>query len=379
MYRRTPVVAGLAILSTYAALCAGCNRTPPPAAQVEEAPYRLDGTDHLIVRADLMPRLQMARVERSPIQTEVAGFGEVAFAPGAQSAVRVPFDGFVEEVAADLGEEIREGAVLAKIRSRELAEMRAKVARISAELDAEYDARERTMLLVSENALTERKLIEVKARIAGLEAERTGILQSLHASRIPEEGSELFELRAPRSGSVIARRIDPGESAQDPQNEPAFVIADPKQLVVRASFPERDAPLLRTGFPCQITIPSLGNASFTGRVSAVVPAVDARKRTVQAVCKFEKLDPRVRAEMLAHTKVSVEGEPKLLAPRSAVLLRRDVRVVMVKVGDDRLERRQVETGANVGDRVEIVSGLKEGEEVVVEGAVLLDGELDRLL
>ncbi len=83
--------------------------------------------------------------------------------------------------------------------------------------------------------------------------------------------------------------------------------------------------------------------------------------------------------MLASVTVIVKGENMLVVPRAAVLLRRDTHVVLVRRGERDLERCTVVVGGNVDSKVEIVSGVSEGEEVVVEGAVLLDGELDRLL
>lgn len=62
-----------------------------------------------------------------------------------------------------------------------------------------------------------------------------------------------------------------------------------------------------------------------------------------------------------------------------MLLRRDALVVFVAAGEQLLERRVVALGAGFGDKVQIVDGLAAGDEVVIDNAVLLDGELDRLL
>ena len=94
---------------------------------------------------------------------------------------------------------------------------------------------------------------------------------------------------------------------------------------------------------------------------------------------FDAITTGVRAHMLAHITVAVQGEPQLVVPREAVLLRRDTRVVLVRHGECQLERRPVIVGTSVDTRLVILSGVNEGDEVVSAGAVLLDGELDRLL
>ncbi|MFY0535915.1 hypothetical protein [Nannocystis pusilla] len=90
-------------------------------------------------------------------------------------------------------------------------------------------------------------------------------------------------------------------------------------------------------------------------------------------------DPRLRGQMAVRVRATVRGDETLVVPRSAVLLRRDALVVFVVRGERLLERRTVALGARFGEKVQIVDGLAAGDEVVVQQAVLLDGELDRLL
>lgn len=359
-------------------IVAGCQQQRPPAS-VEEAPFEIFSGHALRVRADLAEHIRFAKAEESEIAAEVSGLGRVSFAPGASYALRVPFGGFVETVQVGVGQVVQEGEVLATIRSSELAKMRADYQRITADLASQTDALKRAKGLLATGASPERKVVELESAVGSLEAQRTGIRHALLAAQTNEIGDDHLELRAPRAGHVIVRRLDPGELAEDPDNVPAFVIADPRRLIVKANFPERDAPLLNIGFPCRIVVSSLGDSELPAHVSAVVQAIDPESRTVEVVCTFDSVDSRLRAEMLARVKVTVKGPPRVLIPRSAVLLRRDARVVLVRRGERDLERRAVIVGAQLESQLEIISGVSAGEEVVVEGAVLLDGELDRLL
>ena len=368
------------LATTVFALLAGCDRhSEPVAVEVEEAPYRITENGFLQVRPDVAQSLEFTRVQQSPVCAEVHGVGEIDFTPGALTALRIPFDGIIESVDVSAGAKVTCDSVLARIRSSELARMRADARRLAAELVGQYDARDRIKDLVQGDVLSSRRLIELQAKIGSLEAERNGTLVALRAARTNEEGEDLFELLSPRDGQIIERHIDPGEHAHDPENQPAFIVADPTSLVVTASFPERDAPLLKEGFPCRVDVPALGAAPLTGRVTSVVRAIDRHKRTVDVTCTFDSMTSGVRAHMLAHVTVAVQGDPQLVVPRDAVLLRRDSRVVLVRHGDAELERRPVVVGTSVDTRLVILSGVSEGEDVVSAGAVLLDGELDRLL
>lgn len=362
------------------AIAAGCERhTEPVKRVVEEAPFRMNEAGFLAVRPDIAKALEYTHVEKSEVFAEVHGVGEIDFSPGSLTALRIPFEGIIETVEVAAGAKVSKDDVLARIRSSELARMRAEVRRINAELEGHYDAQRRVQDLVQGDVISSRRLVELKAKIGSLEADRNGSLVALRAARTTEHGEDLFELRSPRDGQVIERHIDPGEHAHDPENQPSFIIADPTSLIVTASFPERDAPLLKEGFLCRVEVPALGDVPLTGRVTSVVRAIDRQRRTVDVTCSFDGLPPGVRAHMLAHVAVAVRGDPQLVVPREAVLLRRDARVVLVRRGDNELERRPVVVGTSIDTRLVILSGVQEGEEVVSSGAVLLDGELDRLL
>lgn len=255
-----------ALTATLALLFVGCERQVDHGATVvEESPYRMTDDGLLEIRPDLTGLLRFDRVEKSPVFAEVHGVGEIDFTPGGLTALRIPFDGIIETVDVAAGAKVTQNSVLARIRSSELARMRADARRLAAELTGQYDALERIKSLVQGDVVSGRRLVELQAKIGGLEAERNGILVSLRAARTTEEGEDLFELLSPRDGQVIERHIDPGEHAHDPENQPAFIVADPTSLIVTASFPERDAPLLKEGFLCRISVPALGDVPLTGR------------------------------------------------------------------------------------------------------------------
>jgi cobalt-zinc-cadmium efflux system membrane fusion protein len=367
--------------AAFAIFAIGCEHGPPSGAKrpVEDAPYRMATNGLLQVRPDLLGELKFAKAEKSRLLAELHGVGEIDFSPGSLTALRIPFDGIVESVEVSAGVRVAKDDILARIRSSELARMRADIRRLTSELIGQNDALRRIKDLTQSGVISDRRVIELEAKIGSLEAERRGVFVALRAARTSEEGEDLFELRSPRDGEVIARTIEPGEQAHAPENQPAFIVADTDALIVRAYFPERDAPLLKPGFPCRFEIAAVGDAPLTGRVESVVRAIDRDKRTVSVTCTIDGQTAAIRAHMQARITVMVQGEPEIIVPRDAVLLRRDSRVVLVRRGENELERRPVNVGSNIDTRVVILSGVNEGEEVVTEGAVLLDGELDRLL
>ncbi|MDP3216029.1 MAG: efflux RND transporter periplasmic adaptor subunit [Deltaproteobacteria bacterium] len=331
------------------------------------------------VRADLAAALRVATASRSTVQARLQGFGRVAFAAGASYAVRVPAAAFVERVHVAVGDSVAAGAALATLRSPEVARLRGEAARLEAQLVGDRDAARRIEALIGQGAASERELIEVRARLAAAQAEQRGVRGQIAAWGAGAGTADRFVLRASAAGQVLLRTIDPGERVGPEDAEPALLIGDPNAVVIRASFAERDATLLTEGSACVFTVPSLGADRFEGTVSQVVRVIDAQTRNALAVCRPRAVDPRLRAEMVTRVEVEARGAAVLSVPRGALLLRRDDRVVFVRGLDGTLERRVVESGATVGESVQILSGLSEGEVVVSENAVLLDGELDAVL
>lgn len=357
----------------------GSNPEPLPLGPVEEAPYKVLSGGRMQVRADLASLLKATPARVAEAAAEVEGFGKFGFAPGASYALRPPFAGVVESVEVQVGQKVTKNQVVARIRSPELAKLRADLAKLDGDRAAQVEAVARVEGLVRDGATARRELSEAKSKLADFESSLEAAKNALSSAQAETTGGDLYQVRAPRDGDVLAMHVEPGQRIDTLSVRPAFIVGDPLDLVISASFPERDAPLLDEGDVCRIYVPALGEVALPGKLTSVVRAIDAQSRSVRVVCKLDAPDPRLRSEMAARALVRVSSDQFLIVPRDAVLLRRDERVVLVRTAPNMVERRLVKTGMNVGESIQILGGLKSGEEVVVDGAVLLDGELDRIL
>lgn len=358
-----------------------CEDAAQPAERRFEPPYRLDKeavTDRLLVRHDLAEKLRIAPAEVSRVASDLVGFGHLEFAPGAAYSVKAPFDGFVEKVLLDVDDTAEVGTLLATLRSPELAKIRADLAKLAVKIRAERLNVQRLEPLVVDGTVAERELVEAKARLDGARSEEAGLRAALKAAGVSGGKSDVFHLRSTLRGKVLSRTISPGERVSA-ESGPLFTIGDPDQLVVRASFPERDSLLLLEGARCAFTVHSLSGRVYEGRITRIVRSIDPKTRATEAICETEGPVTRLSAQMVARVTVEVMSEERTVIPRSALLLRRDDPVVFLAVEPGVLERRVVRPGMQIGDRVQILEGIAPGDEVVIEGAVLLDGELDVLL
>lgn len=361
-----------------ASACADAAATEQTAA---EPPYRIspDAPDRLFVRDDLLNRLETAVATESEESARITGYGRMGFAPDASYAVRAPFPSYVVRVLVGPGDEVKAGQALVELRSSDLARLRAELSRARVQAKVEEQTVGRLRPLVAEGTATPRELSEAEASLEMAKAELASVQQSLAALGIPAGTGDRYVLRASTAGNVIRRNIAVGERV-GPEDDPAFVIGNPDRLVVRAAFPERDLRWLTEGARCFFTVHALGGERFEGTLTRVLRAVDPKTRAAEAFCEpKEKKREAFAAEMVARVEVEVKGDSRLSLPRSALLMKRDQWVAFVLTDKNAVERRRVRPGLALGGMVQIVEGIHPGEKVVVEGAVLLDGELDVLL
>jgi len=364
-------------------LLAACAREPRVRATHRDfaPPFQIDpnAPTQLRVRADLDAKLITETLHTLPLRARLVGYGRVAFAPNASYAVRVPFTSFVDRVLVSVDDVVVPGQPLAELRSSEAARLRAELTDAQVALAANRQALARIERLTRDGTATERELSEARAQVQTGTAHLAGLRAQLDAAGIPAGEGDKYVLRATSAGRVLVRNVDPGERMSADSTDPAFLIGDPDRLVVRASFPERDAVWLDEVHACAFTVNAVGADRFDGQLSQIVRAVDPTTRSAVATCAPAKQDHRLAAEMQARVKVQVDGPPKLFVQRAALMLRRDETVAFVRTAPGVVERRHIETGLSLGDMVQVIHGLSEGEQVVVRNAVLLDGELDQLL
>lgn len=182
-----------------------------------------------------------------------------------------------------------------------------------------------------------------------------------------------IEVRSPISGVVTARNYESGDLfAQQPILH--IMQIDPLKVIVNIS--EQFFPQVKVGMPVDLYVDIFPGEIFAGRVSLIYPALDAATRTFKVEVTVPNGAGRLRPGMYARTSFDMGGKTGVMVPDVAV--QKQVgsaeRYVYVLVGDTIAERRSVEVGRQVGDRVDILRGVTAGEQVAVTAlSKLFDG------
>jgi RND family efflux transporter MFP subunit len=180
------------------------------------------------------------------------------------------------------------------------------------------------------------------------------------------------DIRAPFDGYVEKRFVNLGELVKTQMPVMSVVRVDPLKVI--AEIPEKMAPWIHEGQPVQLHVDAYPDRTFTGKMSRISPAVSTSTRAFP----FEALVPNTDAVLKPGTfaRVHIESgkaDKVLTLPYSALQYRYGVNRVFVIAGD-KLVARELKVGDRMGDRIEIVDGVKAGEQVAVNDVdTLVDG------
>ncbi len=371
-------------------LITGCSRKEEKVAEDKStAPAAKEAahSDASTLRIE-QTMLRDLRITTSAVEQRSGGesasiLGELNPDETAYAEVGAPVVSRIVKVNVTPGQSVRAGQVLAILQNSDVGKARSEAISAQARLDLANRTLERKRRLGAERIVAQREIQEAEANVesAGAEVRASkATLRSLGVSGTDAEhltDDPTFALRAPVSGTVIDRDAVQGQLA-DP-SKPLFRIGNLSHLWLTVHAFERDALRVRTGSKARITFPALPNRSFNGKVTLVGKQVEVDSRTVPVRIEIDNRDGSLRPGMSATAWLTVgqdTGEV-LAVPAPSLQRLAEQWVVFIPKSEIEFEIRQVGRGRDLGGEVEILSGLKPGETVVVDGAFLLKAQAER--
>ena len=354
---------------------------PAPAARIVETHDEEENAIHLTEDMVRDLRIGTASVVERPSAVEITVLGEVTVDQSRYAEVVPPTGGQIVDVLVEMNGVVRQGTPLARLRSTELGRARANLLSAEAHRDLAGQSLERKRTLSAERIVAMREVQEAEAAFRAAEAEVRAATAAMQALGAGDDGTagdgSLFYLRSPVAGRVLERRAILGQYA-DPSSA-LFTIADLSRVWVVAQAFERDAINVQSGSIAHVTLAALPGREFDGRVAIVGRQVEPGSRTLPVRIEVANSSGLLRPGMSASSRLEVAGESRSILAVPAAALQRvgDRWLAFVPRTETEYEMRPVGRGRDLGNDVEVVSGLKAGETVVVEGAFLLKAEAEK--
>ena len=179
-------------------------------------------------------------------------------------------------------------------------------------------------------------------------------------------------LTSPISGVVVKKDVVQGMKLD--AGAMPYEIVDLSSVWVLADVYESELRHVRPGMPATLSLKAFPNRVFAGKVAFVDPLLDPATRTVKVRLQFPNDTGDLRPEMFGDVTLRGQAREALRIPADAVIPSGNTQVVFVALGEGRFQPRTVRTGEGDGERVEVVSGLTEGEQVVLGANFLVDSE-----
>jgi membrane fusion protein, heavy metal efflux system len=290
--------------------------------------------------------------------------------------------GKIVAVRSSLGDSVAAGQVLATLDSVELGEALSRYHQSKTRLTLAQSNMDRIKVLVDKKIAARKEILQAETDYSMAQTELhtdEGRLQlyGVNLSTLNEESRRkpLLPVRAPIGGIITEKHAIVGELA-DPSTS-LYTIADLSSVWVVVDINEKDLARVHRGQTASLTVGAFPDLKLKGRITYIADLVDQNTRTVKARIEVGNPGRKLKPEMFATIELALatDAPPVLTVPEDALQDLDGERVVFVMEKKDEFAPRPVQTGRTAGGMVEIVSGLKEGEQYAVKGSFILKSEV----
>ncbi len=317
---------------------------------------------HAAVRSQTAsPDGSIARVTAEEVPTAIEVMGTVQSRTPIEAASRVAAT--VAQVRVRAGDAVEQGELLVALDSADLAARRAQAEASLAAADAEAARAasddQRYRALVKRGSVTIKEFESVEAAYRMATARQREAAAEVAAARA---ALRYTRIESPVKGLVAERLVEPGDLALP--GKPLIRLYDAGVLRVEIQIPEQSAKLVRVGTALRVRIDATGEDIATN-VNEVAPMADPASRSIIARAPLP-VGRGLRPGMFARASLAEGVERVLTVPREAIENLGQLDTARVVSGDGNVQMRQVALGRALGARVEVLAGLREGEQVLLK-------------
>jgi membrane fusion protein, heavy metal efflux system len=178
---------------------------------------------------------------------------------------------------------------------------------------------------------------------------------------------------APLAGTVVQRKVGPGQYVSTGASDPVYVIGDLSTVWLVAFVRETDAASVSVGQDVSFNVMALPGRPLSARINYVATAIDPATRRLLVRATIDNKDGQLKPEMFANvTLYSASDHPAVGVPKQALIYEGDKVRVWVAHDDKSIELRNIRPGLTNGDLVEVTENLKPGEQIVTRGSLFID-------
>jgi membrane fusion protein, heavy metal efflux system len=344
--------------------------------------------------------LTVEPVEQHQFRLEFATEGKIAVNEDSSTPIFSPYAGRVTKLQAKPGEFVRRGQLLFVVEATDTVQgLNDFIAALSAEKSARSKLNLAQIVEKRANDLYAGKAVPLKdwqqaqADLAAaqndMRSSETAVEAARNRLRIlgrSEEEIAVFEekrqispdtpIYSPIDGTVVQRKVGPGQYTNSAATDPAFVIGDLSTVWLTAFVRETDSSYVSVGQDISFSVLAAPGRKFQARINYVASAFDPVTRRLLVRATVENKDGVLRPEMFANVTLYSNSDRSKIetlgVPRDAVIYEGDVPRVWVAHDDQSIELRRVKLGLTNARMVQVLAGVRAGEKVITRGSLFID-------
>jgi cobalt-zinc-cadmium efflux system membrane fusion protein len=332
----------------------------------------------LKIDGPMMAQIKVERVGETLLPSLLVATGKVQFNDDQMARILTPVNGQVQQLGVKVGEAVQKNERLFFLKSREVAVAVTEHLEDHKDLDLAEKKYAMAKDLFEHRAVShialqqaESDLAKAKARVARTEEALRVLGLRVEENDLSSELSSLIPITAPLGGTVIERRVTDGQFVQ-PDSNPLLIIADLSSVWVLADIFERDLHRVHVGQRAEVRTEAYPEHRFLARVSRIGDVIDPATRTVKVRFLVSNPGALLKPEMFASvTLILDESAHGLTIPAKALFSEGGRNYVYLRSGELEFTRREVEIATEEFSRFRVTGGLKVGDQVVTQGAILL--------
>ena len=259
----------------------------------------------------------------------------------------------IKQINVEVGDPVRKGQVLVTLD-------RANIDQVKVNLDNTQREYDRAVQLLNIGAGTQQSVDQMKAQLDALKTQYANL-------------EENTVLRSPITGVVTARNYDPGDMTG---NLPVLTVGQiAPQVKVIINVTENDLTLVEPGKPVSVVFDALPGEEYAGKISRIYPTVDPATRTFKSEILISSPQGRILPGMFARVNMDLGSQRNVVVPDRAIVKQSGSGNKYVYVyRDGHVAYNKVEVGQRLGDSYELISGIEDGDSIVISGqSRLADG------
>jgi cobalt-zinc-cadmium efflux system membrane fusion protein len=330
-----------------------------------------------------MIKIETVQATFSSLRSQLFAMGKVLAHPLKKAIVSYAFPARISQIHFRIGDWVKPGQILVTLQSEEVGSAKSEFYKAMADYELAEVNFEREKSLFDRGVGAKKNFITAEAELKVARVSLNAAEKKLHVLGFTEKQvktisethqiNPVITLFAPIRGKIIENNAVLG--AMIDQTTEILTIMDPTILCIDAEIYEKDIAKTRIEQDVEITVPAYPGESFMGKTCYISDVLKEETRTITVRTEVENTGYKLKPGMFADIKIFLNHQTKVLVlPREAILDEKDEKIVFVK-REGKYFPLIVQTGIKEKGYVEILSGIREGDEVVTRGNFQLKSKL----